>query len=809
MTNRKTTKRALLTSVTALALCVVMLVGTTFAWFTDTAKTNVNKIQAGNLDVELQVQRGNDWVDAKDKTLEWVKAEEAPANEAILWEPGASYDLEPFRIVNKGNLNLKYKVVITGATGDVELLNVIDFEGNITESEREPVATQANTFPPTVNMNDNEPVVVDRVLAPGQYDEVTLNGTMQTTAGNTYMNKTVSGISITVYAAQATGEYDSFRNDYDADAAYPTVAPVLNTTDSADVTVSTDNKLPETTIEANGATSTIPANTTMKNGEDAVTATGAGTLERVITTKVTSVGDNDVATYDISYNFVQGETSTAVTEFSNVVTNKIQLSAGLTEVKVTHTHGSATENMTPASSETANGDGYFYYNATTGLLTIWSSKYSSFAVSYKVNFAAAIGDQYFATLTEAVKAAKDGDTIVLVKDSVGSGIGLYLNPGKDKDGNDQVKAKNLTIDFNGHTYEVSTPAVGSKTYESQGFHLEWAGKGNSNYNVTFKNGTIAAAKDRDENLKLLIQNYCNLTLDNMVIDGRNLVNAYDNGTYTYVMSNNCGNVVIDNTTILANERSVAFDVYGGFGKYGDVTVTVTGNSVINGDIEIDHGNANSNINTLVLGDCTVNGNIKKINGTLNFAGNVTLNGDVKITDKTDKAANRTVVTKPTTLNLNGKIYGPKDMGNNNTNFTVLFVDADTTINASGDNGINAQTNGGYGINVRNGATLTINGGYYYGGGTAVQVQKGTLIINDGSYACEPYSDAKYGYKFLINCIDAAHKDGTAKIFIKGGTFAYFDPADSESENPHGNFVAEGYISTKAADSNTWTVTKNA
>ncbi len=66
--------------------------------------------------------------------------------------------------------------------------------------------------------------------------------------------------------------------------------------------------------------------------------------------------------------------------------------------------------------------------------------------------------------------------------------------------------------------------------------------------------------------------------------------------------------------------------------------------------------------------------------------------------------------------------------------------------------------------------MTINDGYYYGGGTAVQVQEGTLIINGGTFACEPYSNQTYGYNFLINCVDSAYKNGTAKVVIQGGTF---------------------------------------
>ena len=106
-------------------------------------------------------------------------------------------------------------------------------------------------------------------------------------------------------------------------------------------------------------------------------------------------------------------------------------------------------------------------------------------------------------------------------------------------------------------------------------------------------------------------------------------------------------------------------------------------------------------------------------------------------------------------------------------------------------GIDTGVNGGYGINVRKGANLTINNGYYYGGGTAVQVQKGTLTINGGTFACEPFGDP-YGYNFLINCVDAAYKDETAKVIIKGGTFINFDPSNNSAEGAGTNFVASGY-----------------
>ena len=179
--------------------------------------------------------------------------------------------------------------------------------------------------------------------------------------------------------------------------------------------------------------------------------------------------------------------------------------------------------------------------------------------------------------------------------------------------------------------------------------------------------------------------------------------------------------------------------------------------------------------------------------------------DIATNNPEDSVSARTTITAATTLNLDKKIISPDNMGNNDNNFAALYVGADTTINAGEDGGIDTGTNGGYGINLINGATLTINGGYYYGGGTAVQVQKGTLIINGGTFACEPYSNPVYGYKFLINCVDAAYKDGSAKIIITGGTFINFDPSDSASENPHGNFVADGYkvVSEEQANGDIW------
>ena len=162
------------------------------------------------------------------------------------------------------------------------------------------------------------------------------------------------------------------------------------------------------------------------------------------------------------------------------------------------------------------------------------------------------------------------------------------------------------------------------------------------------------------------------------------------------------------------------------------------------------------------------------------------------TNGTDLPVARLTIRVPITLDLNEHtIYSPDDMGNNNTNFVALYVAADTTLKAT-TGGIDTGRNGGYAIDVKD-AKLTIDGGKYYGGGTAVQVEKGELTINNGYFDAEAFG-SPYGYDFIINCIDSAYKNETAKVAIKGGYFAHFDPSNNKAEGAGTNFVADRYVS---------------
>ena len=208
MTKNNSTKKALVFALLSTLLCVSMLIGTTFAWFTDTASTAVNKIVAGNLKVELVKEDGSKLTEA----LKWVSADEGAE---ILWEPGCTYNLEGFVVKNSGTLALKYKVVISGVNGNADLLNVL-------------------TFTYTVNGAAFDADSEFKLAAGATSPVFTISAHMDEAAGNEYKGMELDGIAITVYATQDTVESDSNGNTYDENATVDFI-PVSTTEELKDV----------------------------------------------------------------------------------------------------------------------------------------------------------------------------------------------------------------------------------------------------------------------------------------------------------------------------------------------------------------------------------------------------------------------------------------------------------------------------------------------------------------------------------------------------------------------------------------------
>ena len=248
MNSHRQTKRALLTSVMALVMCVVMLLGTTFAWFTDTATANVNKIEAGNLDIQLFYANNADGVNARwteltnnsTTVLKFLQSNGTTATQQdFYWEPGGTYSLPALKVVNNGNLNLKYKIEITGIKGSATLNDVIDWTMELDDADF---------------AIGSEHVLKAATAGTESADILTISGHMRETAGNTYMNEKIEGITITLKATQATGEYDSTRNDYDENATYPDVAFVTVAAPTAEETAAGVNPLARALTAASAET---------------------------------------------------------------------------------------------------------------------------------------------------------------------------------------------------------------------------------------------------------------------------------------------------------------------------------------------------------------------------------------------------------------------------------------------------------------------------------------------------------------------------------------------------------------------------
>ena len=252
MTSSKSTKRALITSALAILMCVAMLIGTTFAWLTATASTGVNKIQAGNLDVELEYKNSD--------TTGFTKADKNTKvfKEGALWEPG-HVEYVVLKVSNAGSLALKYKLGINianevGSTNvynkEFKLSDYIRFavldgdktEGSVDRDALVAAATDSKLIKEGYTAENH-------LMATGTDNSqkvVTLVVWMPTTVGNEANHKKDAtapsiDLGISVVATQDTVESDSFGTQYDKDATYPVIVSNQQQANDA-ITNATDKK---------------------------------------------------------------------------------------------------------------------------------------------------------------------------------------------------------------------------------------------------------------------------------------------------------------------------------------------------------------------------------------------------------------------------------------------------------------------------------------------------------------------------------------------------------------------------------------
>ena len=219
---KKTTKRALLLSALSLLLCVSMLVGSTFAWFTDSVTSAGNKIQSGTLKIDLELY------DKDTKTWNSIKETKDPIFNYDLWEPGYTA-VQLLKIENEGNLALKWYAKFVSATKLSKLADVIDVyvcpsatELTYPTSRELTGYTKVGTVAEFVNTIES--TTYGNLTPAGETGSVAYLGIalkMQETANNDYQNLDLGGIfDIQILATQYTYEKDSFDDQYDKDATF-------------------------------------------------------------------------------------------------------------------------------------------------------------------------------------------------------------------------------------------------------------------------------------------------------------------------------------------------------------------------------------------------------------------------------------------------------------------------------------------------------------------------------------------------------------------------------------------------------------
>ena len=434
MKNTKTTKHALLSSFVALFLCVAMLAGTTFAWFTDSVSSGVNTIVAGNLDIELEYSKnGTDWSPVNTTTDDLF-------SDVTLWEPGAT-SVVYLRLSNKGSLDLKYRFSMaiasetqgTNVNGNsFKLSDYIQFsfiEGNTVYTSRDAALAAAGTG--TVLSAQNE--------QGRAHDEV---GTMNAGAATRYfalvvfMPETVGNVAnykkdttpptiklgLNLIATQLASENDSFDNQYDGGANWN--GDYMNSA-SAVVNAPAAGQPMEIVLNNNAPVSQTKSTAlTMASVSDAL----AGKEVKFTSTAMNAEGAQanfSVATGDATevaaLKLEMAVDGVATSDLGGTVTITTYIQTGLTNVGVTYVG----EGAQPTNVQ---------YDPSTGKLSFDTTHFSDYVVTAKG--AIEVNGETYGTLAEAI-AANEGGII-----NITGPVVMFASEGSSV----EVDMKGVTID---------------------------------------------------------------------------------------------------------------------------------------------------------------------------------------------------------------------------------------------------------------------------------------------------------------------------------------------------------------------------
>ena len=554
MKKHRSTRNAILLNVVSLVLCFSMLIGTTFAWFTDSVTSDGNIIQTGTLDIEMYWAQGKE--DPSNAT--WQDASNGAIFNNNEWEPGYT-EARHIKIENKGSLALQYKIIIV-ANGEVtDLADVIDVyyvdpAAQIATRDALAGVPKLGTLKETLATLDES---ASGYLAKGESDTITIALKMKESAGNEYQDLSLcdGGFSIQLLATQAVGEFDSFGNDYDKIAAADFFPGFQG--GSASITVALDDAgitSGKSVIDTGDAAAIIPSGVKLADGNNR--------LELTVTIKDSTesnviLGENEkMRPLDVH---IEGVAADNTTPMLIILENYMTTGINTGAIRIYHVENGVTVPMTQVTTPVNHNE--FSYDPSTGDVTLALASFSEVAVvadtnnpwdGETVNYL-----WYNASATEltiynadqlagfaAIVDGKaegiaqdnfDGKTVKLANNIYLSGklfdpIGWgYVNTEWNRDGA-SGKVFMGTFDGNGKTifdlyqsgWDLEEKTGTDYTYTNCGFGLFAAAS-----NATFKNLTISGAYVRVECVEAgvlvgLSQNNC--TYDNIQIHNSKIAN---------------------------------------------------------------------------------------------------------------------------------------------------------------------------------------------------------------------------------------------------------------------------------------------
>ena len=396
-------KRSFLTSLVSLVLCLTMFLGTTFAWFTDIVVSGGNIIQSGKLDAEMYWS--DEYLASTDSGWTQVK-DNKPIFTYDNWEPGYT-EIKYIKVANAGNLNFKWKLSIEAEGRVTDLSDVIDvYYVNPVNGELTKQALAART--PDGKLTDvlaNKTATEGDQLTPGGSVVLAIAFHMDELAGNEYQEKSLcdKGFSLKLLATQATGENDSFDDQYDKESEWPEI-PSAGNNASADVPTDANGVVTtETTITGNGMSATVPAGTQLTQGTNKLTLS----VNNVEDSKanVTLAEGEELRALDVH---ISGVAEGNTTPIAVTLTEALPKGLNIGNYTLHHVEDGQTVSMTLLADGATPVHNNFTYDPVTGDVTLYMASFSE--VDLIAEPAKWEGNRDYSWYTNAV-APVDGEAV--------------------------------------------------------------------------------------------------------------------------------------------------------------------------------------------------------------------------------------------------------------------------------------------------------------------------------------------------------------------------------------------------------------